>query len=295
MKINKITEEVNCKTKNIDQESIENILIAMNREDQLVANAVRKAIPDIVLFIDEVVKKIKKSGRLIYIGAGTSGRLGVLDAAECPPTFGVSEDLVIGLIAGGDKALKKSIEGAEDSSEKSIQSLREINFNENDILLGISASGSANYVLSALEYAKKIGASTGFLTCNNIKVFKFTDYLIKVIVGAEVLSGSTRLKSGTATKMVLNMISTASMMKMNHTFGNIMVDLLPNNVKLIERAIKIIMTELSISEDKAKKIYELSRNNVKTAILMGKKNINFNKANEILMSNQGSLSDSLNE
>ena len=293
MKINKITEQTNSNTKNIDQKSIDKILISMNNEDQLVANQVKKSIPDISSFIDKVVQKLKKSGRLIYIGSGTSGRLGVLDASECPPTFGVPQELVVGLIAGGDRALKESIEGAEDSLEDSVQQLKEIDFNDKDILLGISASGSTPYVLKGLEYAHKIGASTGFLTCNHIQPLKTVDYLISITVGPEILSGSTRLKSGTATKMVLNMISTASMMKMNRTFGNIMIDLLPKNKKLIRRAINIIIDDLKISDKEAEKLYKLSDNNLKVAILMGRKNINFDEAREILSNNKGSLADSL--
>tara|TARA_B100000287_G_C20669712_1_gene792960 strand:+ start:1607 stop:2494 length:888 start_codon:yes stop_codon:yes gene_type:complete len=293
MKINKITEQTNSSTKNIDQKSIDKILISMNNEDQLVANQVKKSIPDISSFIDKVVQKLKKSGRLIYIGSGTSGRLGVLDASECPPTFGVPQELVVGLIAGGDRALKESIEGAEDSLEDSVQQLKEIDFNDKDILLGISASGSTPYVLKGLEYAHKIGASTGFLTCNHIQPLKTVDYLISITVGPEILSGSTRLKSGTATKMVLNMISTASMMKMNRTFGNIMIDLLPKNKKLIRRAINIIIDDLKISDKEAEKLYKLSDNNLKVAILMGRKNINFDEAREILSNNKGSLADSL--
>jgi len=295
MKINKITEEVNSKTKNIDQNSIDEILISINNEDQLIADQVKKVIPEISSFIEKIIEKLKKSGRLIYIGSGTSGRLGVLDASECPPTFGVSKNLVIGLIAGGDRALKESIEGAEDSLQDSVNLLKEINFNKNDVILGISASGTTPYVIAALEYAKKIGSSTGFLTCNNISSLECVDYLIRVIVGAEVLSGSTRLKAGTATKMVLNMISTASMMKMNRTFGNMMVDLLPNNNKLIQRAINIISKELNVDNHQAKKLYKLSRNNLKAAILMGKKNITLNQANKIIIKNKGSLLDSLNE
>ena len=293
MKINKITEQTNSSTKNIDQKSIDKILISMNNEDKLVANQVKKSIPDISSFIDKVVQKLKKSGRLIYIGSGTSGRLGVLDASECPPTFGVPQELVVGLIAGGDRALKESIEGAEDSLEDSVKQLKEIDFNDKDILLGISASGSTPYVLKGLEYAHKIGASTGFLTCNHIQPLKTVDYLISITVGPEILSGSTRLKSGTATKMVLNMISTASMMKMNRTFGNIMIDLLPKNKKLIRRAINIIIDDLKISDKEAEKLYKLSDNNLKVAILMGRKNINFDEARQILHNNKGSLTDSL--
>ena len=230
---------------------------------------------------------------MIYIGSGTSGRLGVLDASECPPTFGVSKDLIVGLIAGGDKALKYSIEDAEDSITDSVESLKKIVFNKDDILLWIAASGDTPYVREALKYATEIGAKTGFLTCNDILHNRSVDFLIKVIVGPEFITGSTRLKSGTATKMVLNMISTISMVKLNRTFGNIMVDLIPKNKKLFNRAINIIKNQINIDDKKAKKLYQLSGQNIKIAILMGSKSINKNQAVMILNKNKGSLSESI--
>ena len=292
-KINKITEKNNLNSKDIDQKNIDRILEIMNKEDTIPANAIKASIPEISNFITKTIQCLSKKGRLIYIGSGTSGRLGVLDASECPPTFGVSKNLVIGIIAGGDKALKESIEGAEDSSDDSIGELKKINFNSKDIILGISASGTTPFVLSALRYAKTIGASTGFLTCNNIDSIEYVDYLITIMVGPEILGGSTRLKSGTVTKMVLNMISTTAMMKLNRTFGNVMIDLLPKNKKLIKRAVNIIMDYLSLSEEKAKELYGLSEDNLKVAILMGKRNISMNKAKKILKMYNGSLRDSL--
>jgi len=289
MKINKITEQLNINSKDIDQKDVKEILSIINEEDSTVSNAVKNVLPEISLFIEQVIKKIKKSGRLIYIGSGTSGRLGVLDASECPPTFGVPKDLVQGILAGGDKALKESIEGAEDSSIDSLSELEKLNFNSNDIILGISTSGTTPFVLGALEYASKIGAITGFLTCNNIKSIKYVNHLIKVIVGPEVISGSTRLKAGTATKMVLNMISTTSMIKLNHTFGNIMIDLVPKNKKLIERALSIVMNEISIDRKQAEELYALSRQNLKVAIIMGKKHISCDEAYRILNEENGNL------
>ena len=289
MKINKITEQLNISSKDIDQKDVDQILSIINEEDSIVSKAVKNVLPEISLFIEEVIRKIEGSGRLIYIGSGTSGRLGVLDASECPPTFGVSKDLVKGIIAGGNKALKESIEGAEDSSTDSLSELEKLNFNSNDIILGISASGTTPFVLGALEYASKIGAITGFLTCNNIKSIKYVNHLIKVIVGPEVISGSTRLKAGTATKMVLNMISTTSMIKLNHTFGNIMIDLVPKNKKLIERALSIIMNEISIDRKQAEELYDLSRQNLKVAIIMGKKHISCDEAYRILNEENGNL------
>ena len=295
MKINKITEQINSKTKNIDQFPIEDILKSINDEDKLIAKQVEKAIPNISAFVYHAVSQIKKTGRLIYIGSGTSGRLGVLDASECPPTFGVSSDLVLGIISGGDRALRESVENAEDSYRNSIHDLNKISLNNNDILLGISASGTTPYVLSALSYAKQVGALTGFLTCNDIKSLDYVDFLIKVLVGPEILTGSTRLKSGTATKMVLNMISTTTMMKLNRTYGNLMIDLKPNNKKLVKRALNILSEELNITITEAKKIYASAGNNLKIAILMGKKGLTFDEANKLISDNNGSLANSLNE
>ncbi len=295
MKINKITEQINSRTKNIDQFPIEDILKSINDEDKLIAKQVEKAIPNISAFVDHVVSQIKKTGRLIYIGSGTSGRLGVLDASECPPTFGISSDLVLGIISGGDRALRESIENAEDSYRNSIHDLNKISLNNNDILLGISASGTTPYVLSALSYAKQVGALTGFLTCNDIKSLDYVDFLIKVLVGPEILTGSTRLKSGTATKMVLNMISTTTMMKLNRTYGNLMIDLKPNNKKLVKRALNILSEELNITITEAKEIYASAGNNLKIAILMGKKGLTFDEANKLISDNNGSLANSLNE
>tara|TARA_B100002051_G_C16745895_1_gene647610 strand:- start:10617 stop:11507 length:891 start_codon:yes stop_codon:yes gene_type:complete len=295
MKINKITEQINSRTKNIDQFPIEDILKSINDEDKLIGKQVEKAIPNISAFVDHAVSQIKKTGRLIYIGSGTSGRLGVLDASECPPTFGVSSDLVLGIISGGDRALRESIENAEDSYRNSIHDLNKISLNNNDILLGISASGTTPYVLSALSYAKQVGALTGFLTCNDIKSLDYVDFLIKVLVGPEILTGSTRLKSGTATKMVLNMISTTTMMKLNRTYGNLMIDLKPNNKKLVKRALNILSEELNITITEAKEIYASAGNNLKIAILMGKKGLTFDEANKLISDNNGSLANSLNE
>jgi len=295
MKINKITEQINSRTKNIDQFPIEDILKSINDEDKLIAKQVEKAIPNISAFVYHAVSQIKKTGRLIYIGSGTSGRLGVLDASECPPTFGVSSDLVLGIISGGDRALRESVENAEDSYRNSIHDLNKISLNNNDILLGISASGTTPYVLSALSYAKQVGALTGFLTCNDIKSLDYVDFLIKVLVGPEILTGSTRLKSGTATKMVLNMISTTTMMKLNRTYGNLMIDLKPNNKKLVKRALNILSEELNITITEAKKIYASAGNNLKIAILMGKKGLTFDEANKLISDNNGSLANSLNE
>ena len=292
-KINKITEQVNIKSKDIDYKKVIEILSIINEEDSSISKSVNQALPDISIFINEAIERMSKSGRLIYLGSGTSGRLGILDASECSPTFGVPKKLVQGIISGGDRAIKESIEGAEDSLTDSITILKSIDFNSDDIILGISASGTTPFVLTALKYANQIGAVTGFLTCNNLKPITYVDHLIKVIVGPEVISGSTRMKAGTATKMVLNMISTTSMIKLNHTHGNIMVDLLPKNKKLIERSLSILMNELSLNKEEANKIYVSSNQNLKIAILMGKKDCSYESAYKQLKDNQGNLKKAL--
>ena len=278
MNINKITEQSNLKSENIHKKDINQIIQMMNEEDNLVSEAVKIVLPRISSFIKDVVISFKKKGRLVYIGSGTSGRLGVLDASECPPTFGVSKKMVIGVIAGGDLALKESIEGAEDDINQSINQLQQIKFCSKDILLGISSSGTTPYVLSALKYASTLGSVTGLLTSNKIKSLKYIDHIIETIVGPELISGSTRLKSGSATKMVLNMISTVSMIKINRTYGNLMINMIPKNEKLKKRATKMISNKLNVSAETAEFIFRKSGYNIKVAILMYKKSISYEQA-----------------
>jgi len=243
------TEQRNNISTDIDIKSTLEIISIINDEDKKVAPSVEKVLPEIAALVDDIVDSFNKGGRLIYIGAGTSGRLGVLDASECPPTYGVSPEIVQGLIAGGKEALTRSIENAEDNAEEGVEDLKKINFNKNDILVGISASGSAPYVLAALEYANHLGATTGAIGCNGeSKTFALAKHRIFLDIGPEVVTGSTRMKSGTAQKMVLNMLTTASMIRIGKVYKNLMVDLQPVNHKLFLRSIRLIREVTGCSE-----------------------------------------------
>ena len=290
MKNQKITEMQNHRSINIDRSSTSEILKIINSEDKIVANAVNKELKNICNFIDASINRLKKAGKMFYVGCGTSGRLGILDAVECPPTFGVEDDIFQGIIAGGKKAIFKSVEYAEDDRVKGEQIINEFNVNSNDIVLGITASSSAQFVLGALEASKKIGALTGFLICNNSTKYQFIDHYISIIVGPEVIAGSTRMKSGTATKLVLNMISTTCMIKLNKVYKNYMVDLKVVNNKLKKRAISIInqLTNLDIRNIEA--LLNSANGEVKTAIVMHKLNLSYLEAKKIIDNNNGSLS-----
>lgn len=247
------TTEKSSKYNHLEKMTTMQILRNMNKEDKTVPRAVEKELPSIEKLIQAAFVKMKKGGRLFYIGAGTSGRLGVVDASECPPTFGVPFNLVIGLIAGGDKAIRKAVEFAEDNPEQGWNDLLKHNINKKDVLIGIAASGSTPYVEGALKLAKKAGVTTGCIVCNKgSKVAAAAKYPIEIVVGPEFVTGSTRLKSGTAQKLVLNMISTGLMIKLGRVKGNKMVDMTPTNNKLIARGTKMIMDELRVAEEKAK-------------------------------------------
>ena len=289
----KITEKQNQHSMNIDGMSTLEILHVINSEDSKIAIAVEKSLDDIKDFIDSLVIQFKKGGRLFYLGSGTSGRLGVLDASECPPTFGVDPSMVQGLIAGGYDALVNSIEGAEDLFELGPEVISDSNINENDVVLGITASSTTPFVLGALEKAKSLNALTGLLTCNKFLGSPFIDHLISIVVGPEVIAGSTRMKAGTATKMVLNMITTVSMVKLNKTYGNLMVDLKVSNEKLKDRATKIIMHLTDLEYEDAIGLLKSADDEVKTAILMKKMHIDKSKSRKILKDNDGSLRNSL--
>lgn len=264
-----VTEKRNKATMDLDKLSIHQAAIIMNKEDQKVAIAVKEALPWIEIAINKVVASFQNGGRLIYIGAGTSGRLGVLDAAECVPTFGVEPEMVTGLIAGGQKALTVAVEGAEDDADQGIEDLKRSELSKNDTVVGIAASGRTPYVAGALEYAKKVGAGTVALSLNKDSVIgKLADTKIEVDVGPEFLTGSTRLKSGTAQKMVLNMISTISMIRIGKVYKNLMVDVKPTNGKLIERAKHIIMEATDSTYQTASEKFKEADNDVKTAIVM---------------------------
>lgn len=229
----------------LEKKSTLELLEGINQEDQQVAIAVQQAIPQITPLVDAIAKRFQEGGRLFYIGAGTSGRLGILDASECPPTFGVPFDMVIGLIAGGDQAIRKAVENAEDSQNQGWEDLQNAGVEKGDIVVGIASSGTTPYVVAALEKAQENGVITSCITCNeNTPVAALSDYPIEVIAGPEFVTGSTRMKSGTAQKMVLNMISTASMIKIGRVQGNRMVDMQLSNAKLVQRGTKMILDRL---------------------------------------------------
>jgi N-acetylmuramic acid 6-phosphate etherase len=277
------TEQQNPQSSQIDSMSINDILKTINREDQNIASVVQATIRDIERTVELTVNSIQKGGRVFYVGAGTSGRLGVLDASEIPPTFSAPKGLFIGVIAGGENALRNSVEGAEDRPEEAIIDLEQYELNENDTLVGISCSGAANYVVSALDHAKENGAKTVYLVTNP-NPFKITevDVIINAVTGPEVVTGSTRMKAGTATKLILNMISTATMIKLGKVYGNLMVDLMVVNDKLVDRATRIIEQLTDLDYDGAQlKLFEAEKS-VKTAIVMEKLNCTLNEARERL-------------
>lgn len=290
-----VSEGRNPHTMNLDQLSTVELLRLINQEDQKVAEAVAKVLPQITKAVDFAVHGIQSGGRLIYIGAGTSGRLGVLDAVECRPTFSVSDNLVVGLIAGGERALIHAAEGAEDSEEGAIVDLQRIQLNENDIVVGIAASGRTPYVISALQYANSLGCKTVSLVCNPTSpMLALADAGICAEVGPECLTGSTRMKSGTAQKLVLNMISTATMVKLGKVYENLMIDLNASNKKLHARAIRIVMQATQCSQEKAKSSLEAAQNSAKLAILMVLTNLDVDNAKAMLESSQGHLRKALN-
>jgi N-acetylmuramic acid 6-phosphate etherase len=263
------TERRNDRSLDIDTKSTAEILSIINDEDKKVAPAVEKALPDIARLVDDVVAAFRNGGRLIYIGAGTSGRLGVLDASECPPTYGVPPEMVQGLIAGGPPAITRSIEGAEDDREKGVADLEAIGFSARDVLVGITASGQAPYVLGAMAWARERGAVVAALSCNrNSRTFDFATHKIHLDVGPEVVTGSTRMKAGTAQKLTLNMITTASMIRLGKVFNNLMVDLRPVNRKLVERSKRIIRQATGCTVEEAERAFEESGRRPRTAIIM---------------------------
>lgn len=265
MELNRITEH-SSNYDNLDNKSVNQLLTEINYEDQQVALAVQKTIPEIEKLVTAIVKRMKKGGRLFYVGAGTSGRLGVLDASEIPPTYGVPPTYVIGLIAGGDHALRNPVEGAEDDEESAWKELQKYNINENDVVVGIAASGTTPYVVGALRLSKLNGVLTGAISCNNNSPISLeSDIRIEVIVGPEYVTGSTRMKSGTAQKMILNMITTSAMIKLGRVKGNRMVNMQLSNQKLIDRGTRMIIEEISIPYEQARNLL-LLHGNVKEAL-----------------------------
>jgi len=264
-----VSEARNPDTMQIDLMSSQQILVAMNNQDRGVPAAVEKVLPEIARAVDCIVEAFKAGGRLIYMGAGTSGRLGVLDASECPPTFGVPEGMVVGLIAGGDRALRHPIEGAEDDRGEGRRDLERIALAARDVVVGIAVSGRTPYVIGGLDYARRLGATSVALSCNpGSAIARMADIAISPLVGPEVLTGSTRLKSGTAQKLILNMLTTASMIRMGKSYENLMVDLSVSNEKLAARAIRILVEVAGCSTEQAEHFLAESRNNVKLALLM---------------------------
>lgn len=287
-----VTETVNLNTINIDRMEIIDVVNVMNEEDQKVARAVKKEIPRISKAIEMVVDHLNKGGRLFYIGAGTSGRIGVLDASECPPTFNTPPGLVNGIIAGGDIALRNALEGVEDSRQKAKEDLLEHGFDTKDVLIGLAASGTTPYVLGALEYANSKNASTISVSCNgNTLISEVAQLPIEIIVGPEVIMGSTRLKAATAQKMVLNMISTATMVQLGKVYQNLMVDLQAKNEKLKKRAINIVRKVTSCDEVKAKKLLGQTEWRVKEAIIICETGASFQEAQQFLSACKGRVGE----
>lgn len=288
-----LTEELNEFAKDIDTLSVKEILQIMNHENRKVFDAVSSAIYQIDRAVNEALDTLRSGGRLIYIGAGTSGRLGVLDAVEMVPTFNVSVDTVKAIIAGGEKALTRAIEGAEDDEEAGKNDVSDVK--NGDMIIGISASGKTPYVISALREAKiNKGARCWLLTCNDVD-YNFLDGTIKLIVGPEIVAGSTRLKAGTATKIVLNMISTATMIKLGKVYKGYMVDVVPSNKKLKQRALRIIKEITGCSDEEAREYLHKSKGSAKLAILMYIKKLDYEEAVEILNSSGGSLRSALSK
>lgn len=268
------TTEQDSNYNHLEKMTASDLLANINNEDKNVPLAVEKALPQIEKLISQIVIKLKKDGRLFYIGAGTSGRLGILDASECPPTFGVSHDLVIGLIAGGDYAIRKAVEFAEDSLTQGWKDLQQYKISDKDVVVGIAASGTTPYVVAALEACNKHNIFTGCITCNeNSPVSRTAKFPIEVIVGPEFVTGSSRMKAGTAQKLVLNMITTTTMIQLGHIKGNKMVDMQLSNNKLVDRGTKMIMAELNISKNEAQILLDRYKN-VRLAIQ------NYNNGNQ---------------
>ena len=291
---NLTTESRNSSSLNIDKVSTLDMVKIINNEDKKVALAVEKELVKIAEAIDGIVSGMQKGGRLIYIGAGTSGRLGILDASECPPTYGVSEELVQGIIAGGTEAIFRAKEGAEDSKELAIEDLKSKNITENDTIVGLAASGRTPYVIGGLEYANKIGALTVSITCNaNSEVAKVSKVSIAPVVGAEVVTGSTRMKAGTAQKLVLNMLSTGTMIKLGKVYGNLMVDVRATNKKLVERAKKIVFEATGVDREVAEKVLKETNYDVKLSILMILTGLDINEAKEKLSQNKGYIAKAM--
>lgn len=288
------TEQVNEKTVNIDIMSTREMLELINDEDNEVPHAVRSEIPNISKAVDIITAQIKRGGRLFYIGSGTSGRIGILDASECPPTFGTDPELVQGVIAGGSEAILRAVEGVEDDEELGRRIIGDRNISERDVIVGITASGRTPFVLGAVREAKKAGAVTvGISNCNESQIQQEADIAITPVVGPEVIMGSTRMKAGTSQKLILNMITTSVMIKLGKVYRNLMVDLQPGNEKLIDRAIRIIVNVTDLSHAKAREYLQESGFNAKTAIVMVKTKLGREAAERLLAVGDGVVAQAI--
>ena len=289
-----LTESININSIDLDQKSTNEIVNIFCEEDKKPQSAVTAAIPEIVMAIDQITRKLKSNGRLFYLGSGTSGRIGVLDASECPPTFCTSPELVQGIIAGGNNSLTSSSENLEDISDLSIENLKDRNFSNKDVLIGISASGRTPYVISALNYSKSIKALT--ISISSVPAdesFLSSDIDIRLITGSEILAGSTRLKAGTATKMALNIISTSVMVKLGKVYGNRMIDVSVKNQKLLNRALGILFDIASVNREDGLKLLKITNGSVKLSLLMALSGLDVLKARKLLDSSNGYLRTAL--
>jgi N-acetylmuramic acid 6-phosphate etherase len=281
------TEQVNVATAHIDELSTVDMLTVINAEDQKVAQAVGSIVSDIAQAVDMITEALSEGGRLIYIGAGTSGRLGILDASECPPTYGTAPEQIVGIIAGGDIAMRQSVEGAEDSGELAVTDLKNLHLSASDVVCGIAASGRTPYVIGGLQYAKEVGAGTIALACSRqSEIGAIADIALEVVPGAEVVTGSTRMKAGTAQKMVLNMLTTGSMIKLGKVFGNLMVDVQPANLKLLERQRRIVSLATGCSADQAENMLNQCDRHCKTAIFVLLSGLDVTTAKAVLAEHQ---------
>ncbi|CAK3643194.1 N-acetylmuramic acid 6-phosphate etherase [Vibrio crassostreae] len=282
------TEQRNPESQNIDGLSTIDMVKVINEQDKTVAFAVEKNLPQIAELVDEITDAFQQGGRLIYLGAGTSGRLGILDASECPPTYGTPASQVVGLIAGGHTAILKAVENAEDSPVLAVADLKDIELRETDVIVGIAASGRTPYVIGGMKYAKEVGATVGCIVCNPVcPMMDIADIAIAAVVGPEVVTGSSRMKAGTAQKLVLNMLTTGAMIKSGKVFGNLMVDVEATNAKLIQRQTNIVIEATGKSREEAERALNECNRHCKTAILMLLANLNVEQAQTLLSENNG--------
>ncbi|MBU8730838.1 N-acetylmuramic acid 6-phosphate etherase [Cytobacillus oceanisediminis] len=297
MNITKLnTEQRNPKTMEVDLMTTEEIITIINQEDTIVPNAIAREIPHIVKVVDEITDSFKKGGRLIYVGAGTSGRLGIIDASECPPTYGTDPEMVVGIIAGGKEAMTEAVEGAEDDSEQGRQDVADIQLSDKDVLVGIAASGRTPYTIGALQYGNEVGAVTVAVACTKeSEMGRIAKYTIAPITGPEVVTGSTRMKAGTAQKLVLNMLTTASMIKLGKVYGNLMVDVQMTNEKLFKRAETIVKMATGASDEEAQAALKEQNHNTKAAILQILTGLKGEAAARLLKKHNGYLREAIAE